>query len=235
MSALKSGWSWISRIDYECHRFVDPDDACAYKMIRERHRDGDRGYSRAYSTITNFKISPALKESNPARYRYKIEAIKTISDDVAALFDENASRAARYLLVPAVTSKPRCHSLYDDRLELVCASVAERFPFVDFARILDIDCEIDSAHRGGTRDVDEICRHVRVAEGFDLSGYGKIYLFDDVITTGAHFKACQKAIHEIYGVKAGGIFWARSESWSESQARAWDIEYREFMKTLNSE
>lgn len=181
------------------------------------------------------RYPPSLKESNPARYRYKIEAIKAISDDVAALFDENASRTMRYLLIPAITSKPRGHASYDDRLESVCANVAERFSFVDSACILDIDREISIAHRGGTRDVEEILMHVKVTEGFDLSGYGKAYLFDDVITTGAHFKACQKAIFESYGIKAGGIFWARSESWSESQARERDIEYREFMKTLNSE
>ena len=170
MSSLKPGGSWISRIDYGCHRFIDSDDACAYKMVRERHRDGDSGYSRAYSTVANFKIPPSLKESNPARYRYKIEAIKAISDDVAALFDENASRTMRYLLIPAITSKPRGHASYDDRLESVCANVAERFSFVDSACILDIDREISIAHHGGTRDVEEILMHVKVTEGFDLSG-----------------------------------------------------------------
>ena len=98
MRELASGWSWISKTDFGCHRFIEPDDACAYRMIREQHGKM-RHFPLVYSTIANNKINPTIETINPSRHYYKNQTIDIIHNDGVNLFQKNASEHIRFLLV----------------------------------------------------------------------------------------------------------------------------------------
>ena len=151
------------------------------------------------------------------------------------MFEASRSGGRRYLLIPAVTSIPRSSSEFDNRIDRVCRSVADKVEFVETCSVLDVDDKLVKSHYGGTRSIANIRSHI-VVDGhpaFDPKEFSCVYVFDDVITTGAHFKACQAAILEAFGVKARGVFWARAESPAEMEERR-HREYDAILKDIFS-
>lgn len=213
-------WTRISRVNSFNHRELDGEDICLFLHTRETHQYGEIDqWSYAYQTIENFKISPVALQNNPARRRYKEQAVQTITNDLTMLF-RDANPRARFLLVPAVTSKSRTDPNYDDRLIKVCSTVASRFPNVDSYELLSISRTIASAHPGaGTRNVNALFSNIVVDTSIAIRDYASVLIFDDVISSGAHFKACKLAIQRAYGndVLIEGVFWARTASWGESK------------------
>lgn len=194
------------------HRCLNKNDLCIYYRDKERHVFGSP-FTETNSVIANFKKRPSLCKSNPQMASYKEQGIKTIAHDVARLFQRSPQKS--FLLIPAVTSKSCDDPDFDDRLIKVCSYVAEALPNVWFADLLYIKSSIPPAHTGGTRDASSLRSNIGVRQGYDLSGYDYVLIFDDVLTTGAHFKACQMALEEVYGIKACGMFWAREESYAQ--------------------
>lgn len=213
-------WTRISRVNSFNHRELDGEDICLFLHTRETHQYGEIDqWSYAYQTIENFKISPVALQNNPARRRYKEQAVQTITNDLAMLF-RDANPRARFLLVPAVTSKSRTDPNYDDRLVKVCSTVASRFPNVDSFELLSISRTIASAHTGaGARNVNALFSNIVVDTSIAIRDYASVLIFDDVISSGAHFKTCKLAIQRAYGndVLIEGVFWARTASWGESE------------------
>lgn len=213
-------WTRISRVNSFNHRELDGEDICLFLHTRETHQYGEIDqWSYAYQTIENFKISPVALQNNPARKRYKKQAVQTITNDLAMLF-RDANPRARFLLVPAVTSKSKTDPNYDDRLIKVCSTVASRFPNVDSFELLSISRTIASAHTdAGTRNVNALFSNIVVDTSIAIRDYASVLIFDDVISSGAHFKACKLAIQRAYGndVLIEGVFWARTASWGESE------------------
>ena len=217
---LAPGWSWISKVDAGCHRCLEPEDSCAYLRTREPRRRGE-SYSKTNSVIANFKKPPAMLSSRPELRRFKEYAVRSITSDVIRLFEASRSGERRYLIVPAVTSVPSSCDEFDDRIYRVCRGVADAVEFVETCSLLDVDEKLVKSHHGGTRSVEEIRSHIVIGEhpALDPMEFSCVYIFDDVIATGAHFKACQAAILEAFGVRARGIFWARAESPAEIEER----------------
>lgn len=202
------------------HRELDSEDICFFLHTRETHQYNEiEQWSYAYQTIENFKISPTALQNTPARRQYKERAVQAITDDLARLFRDSDPRA-RFLLVPAVTSKSKADPNYDDRLVRVCSMVAGRFPNVDWFEMLSTSRTIASAHTGaGTRDVSALLSNIVVDTSIPVMNYASVLIFDDVISSGAHFKACEAAIKRAYGndVLVEGVFWARTASWGENE------------------
>lgn len=218
MSSRHSGWQSITGISSANHRFLEKGDLCMHLMTRELHSDGERPvrYSEAHQKIANFKITKAELRANPLRGKYKEAAVRQFSDDLCGLFAQSEST---FVLVPAVTSRVEGDSDFDDRIVRVCGNVAARLPQVRCERILSLTTPMPSASRSyGKRDPDIIRSHIAVEPCRDLS-CDFVLIVDDVISSGAHFKACQRAILETYGVRAGGAFWARAESPLEQPIR----------------
>lgn len=214
MSTRHSGWQSITSISYANHRFLEREDLCLYLMTREHHPLDEQSprYSEAFQKVANFKITLSELRMKPYRAKYKEEAVDRFSSDLCGLF---AQSAASFVLIPAVTSKVEQDPDFDDRLVRVCENVARRLPQVRCERVLSLKSSIPSASRSyGRRDPELIRTYIRADPSRDLA-CDFVLVVDDVISSGAHFKACQKAVCDAYGVKAGGAFWARAESPSE--------------------
>lgn len=92
---------------------------------------------------------------------------------------------------------------------------------VDLRELLFARRTVTGSSKGGARDVDAALRNIgiRPLEQGIATCYAAVLVFDDVLTTGAHFKACQAALLEIFGTTPiVGVFWARTESPAESAA-----------------
>lgn len=220
MSAI--GWSRITRIDNRNHRHLDNNDICLFLHTMETHGydEMDR-WSDTYRTIHDFKANPVKARESRAYMKRKQRAMERIAADLISFFtSRDRLPEMRFLLIPAVTSKPEGHPEHDDRLLKVCRSIAESTSSVTCADILSVDGELASSHSSaGTRHPADLLPHIAVDSTFPIDGHDVLIVFDDVITTGGHFKACKQAILQAYGnVDVAGIFWARTESWAERDA-----------------
>lgn len=192
------------------HRCLERGDLCIY--YREKRRfEYNRPFTETDSVVANFKKLPSACRDNALMAKYKECAIGTIADDVIGLF--RGIRDKAFLLVPAITSKSCDDPEFDDRLIRVCSGVAKALPNVEYADLLYVASSIRPAHTGGTRNVEAIASQIEVRTGFNMCGFDYVLIFDDVLTTGAHFKACQQVLWKAYGKRASGLFWAREESW----------------------
>ena len=107
------------------------------------------------------------------------------------------------------TSKSAEDPNYDPRFDELCRALRRRRP--DLVVVQPIKCqgEDTASHLGGTRDP-EIIFEGLLWEGSDLSAQ-TVFLIDDLITSGAHFKACKKMVLEhMSGSQVVGLFWARA-------------------------
>jgi hypothetical protein len=154
--------------------------------------------------VFNFK-KPIDRKEKP-EWEYKLNAIKQFVKDLNFFeFQEGA------WVVPAPTSKPRGCSEWDSRIDDTIAKLCKvnRNNLICY-RMLDVDQSMSSAHsEGGTRNSDEIKSHLIISTRSPKTPPSKIYLIDDVITTGGHYKAYRATIRERYpNIPIEGLFWA---------------------------
>ena len=216
MALAEFRWQTINKIGAFNHRCLEPDDSCMFLMVREHHEPQDPvdSWSEPYRLVKNLKIKPSELKRNPARRRYKQSAIERFAVDLRRLLSQSSNKLA---IIPAATSRRKNDEDYDDRLVKACSLASAPLPNVDCWDIFDLAQSVPSASReGGTRDPKAIASNILITQRFDANQYDHILIIDDVITTGAHFKACQEVIYSAFGKKAFGVFWARTESPTEA-------------------
>jgi len=179
--------------------FITADDECYY--ARDYIARGSFKDSEANQLISNLKKHPKFQGTQS--WRYKEQAVDRFARELAAAIGKSVSVAA----IPP--SKLPTHPEYDSRLsdcltllgQLRSDLVIER-PF--FCRESTVP-----AHHGGSRRIEEITANL---EWVSLStGCRTLVLIDDVLTTGAHFKACKRMVaKEAPSVRVAGVFWART-------------------------
>ncbi|MFP2873767.1 hypothetical protein ACLEIY_16235 [Acetobacter tropicalis] len=142
------------------------------------------------SFISNFKKTP--DRIRKPEWRHKISAI----DKSAAILSETCKKFSNYIWVPVPSSKIATDPLHDDRL----LKVLKKLRFPNKPRILEIITQISSreAHHtcGENRPNKEKLKSNYVFHQDLLKPDDKNFvIFDDVLTTGCHFRACEELIH----------------------------------------
>ena len=108
------------------------------------------------------------------------------------------------------SSKKLSDSNYDKRFEDMFGILTELLPKLTVEWPILAKESISSAHKDGSRNPDEIMQNYKW-NGFMYGNPKEILVFDDVITTGSHFRAVSKFLRSNrYKGKIIGIFWARS-------------------------
>lgn len=154
--------------------------------------------------IKNFQKSVSVKGTN--QWKYKLGAIDKVGRIIAATFADVAH------IAPMPTSKTEGCPDYDDRL-----IQALRIAQTHNSKLV-IHYPISRRIRGIAAKSGAGSRHPSLIEselqwrGFSGPAPAGLYLFDDVITSGGHFKACAQLVSaNSPGTSVAGIFIAKTK------------------------
>lgn len=149
---------------------------------------------------------------NTSQWRYKKEAIKEVGKLISSKIDPNYDRS-KLIIVPVPPSRIKSDPDYDHRLVLAleCASKYSKVNLPVIECVTQINNTSPDHLSNETRlgpveraknymvHCDKILANTRIA-----------VVFDDVLTTGSHFKAVEIAIHSKFPhIKVIGLFVAR--------------------------
>jgi predicted amidophosphoribosyltransferase len=191
----------ITELELPDHAFLSAEDECYYF--------GDyspgKGFAHSQTNQTIYNIKKPMSAKGTAQWKYKTDSILIIGKSIAASL--NQALLPNAVLVPIPPSKPPTHELFDNRIELVVAAAA---PFHG-APILRTSVARDPNHVGQNhRSVESIYQSLEFAELPEKSIREVCILVDDVLTTGASFRACKRKLLELNGInRVLGFFGAR--------------------------
>jgi len=198
---MGTNYKWRQIDDLSRPYFLNEDDICIY--ARE-HTNGGYEASESNQMLFNYK-KPLDGKDKPGWY-YKKHSVALFAAELSEL-----NFPAGSVLVPAPTSNPRSSGNFDSRIEDTIIELIKYQQNLLFQPVLDLKQAIPSAHAGGgSRNPFEIKKNLMVSP-FTIEPVPKrIFLIDDMITTGGHFRAFKDKLLEKYpSLQVIGIFWAK--------------------------
>ena len=217
----------LKKIDlniHQGHSCLTPEDECYF--FSEYTAYGGYKKSEANQLILNFKKTVNRKAPPKRGFKYKAEAIETVASDLNNYFRRvppNSSQGVSYLIVPVPPSKAHDDDEYDDRMTQVLNSVEQNLKETLFKpKLIELIKQKESTKSchmvGGRLSAEELKNNYIIEEEYKKKvsvlekGKLTILIFDDVLTTGAHFKAMQEKIVEELEISPNqiiGIFLSR--------------------------
>jgi hypothetical protein len=187
--------SSIDETNREQHVFLEQGDRCVFfgeYFTAQGHQGGGTN-----QLIFNFKCKPSDAAENPARRIYKEEAIHCVAAGLRRAVTR--ANAERLTWVPVPPSKVRGHPDHDDRLSRTLAKAFSGYD-VDVRPLLRQAASTEADHSGGDRlSLDALAALIELNHPLldALPLRDGIVLFDDVLTTGKHFKACERRLRTV--------------------------------------
>ena len=156
------------------------------------------------SLILNFKKKPSKK--NTPQWPYRENAVKEFKEDIEILLGS----INQAFLTSIPSSKKKNHSEYDNRFEDLFKEILKSHPQWIAEWPVEIKRNKEPSHTSGERNP-ETLRENYLWKGFKNREPEVLYIFDDLITTGAHFRAMSDfLIENKYKGKIIGICWAKT-------------------------
>jgi len=186
------------------HFYLMADDAC-YFLGEYTARKGF-AFSRTNQLVLNFK--KGLVKRGSQQWKYKEQAI----GQAATVFRTalTGDLLDRITLVPIPPSKAKTDPLYDDRLVRMLGAVRPQPP-LDIRELICSESAPQRAHDRTNRPrPEEIQANYAVDKMLLNPKPNTVALVDDVLTTGAHFRAAYSVIKQAFpGIPIVGLFIAR--------------------------
>lgn len=153
-------------------------------------------YSETNRLIADFK-APAFQRGDPDWVR-KHEAIERISSAFSGFWKWSAL-AERCMLIPIPPSRARLDPLFDDRMTQVLRRISSLAGApLDVREAIVSDGLAPTSHTATKRPkLDDLLKSLALSS-LPAAAPKYIYLFDDVLTTGAHFVACSLLLKEAF-------------------------------------
>lgn len=140
---------------------------------------------------TNQLIHNLQKKKGDGGYHYKAPAIAKCASDFSKVI--NSQWLSGATLVPVPPSKIRTDECYDDRVVQLCKSIRSTPP-PDVREIVE-QIESTETFKGGARKTpSQLEANYKVSDVHLEQARPTIGVFDDVLTTGSHFKAVKNMI-----------------------------------------
>ena len=196
--------SLIDELTRSEHYFIEDTDKCLF--IGEYTSGGGPKYSQTNQLIINLK--KPMNRRGLYEWRYKESAISTATVAIRNVFREEY--LGRWTFVPVPPSKARSHPDYDDRMTQVLRSIRHHPP-IDLRELIVQVESTKAAHETEDRP-----RPEQIEAGYIVDEHlteprpNGLMVVDDVLTTGAHFKAAQAVLSRRFPkVPIVGLFIAR--------------------------
>ncbi len=193
----------------EHHIYLEPRDQCFFFGEYFAHQGYEGGVTNRL--IINFKCRPSVAAVNRERRSYKERAMDTIAAGLRKAFA--TSGAERMTWVPVPSSKVCGHVDHDDRLVRTLTRAFSGCD-ADVRPLLRLSMSTESDHNTGSRMTPDELHALTIldrAAFYSQPLRQAVALFDDVLTTGKHFKCCERRLRDLVpaGVPIVGVFIAR--------------------------
>ena len=170
------------------HWYLTEDDAC-YFLGEYTARQGF-AYSSTNNLIVNFK--KPVDRRGRAEWRYKERAIGTAASALRGALNQEG--LDKLTFVPVPPSKAKDHPLYDDRLTRMLHAI-RRDPPLDVRELVVQTESTDAVHDSDIRRrPEEIEARYAIDETITESTPSVLAVTDDLLTTGAHFRAMKSIL-----------------------------------------
>lgn len=198
-------WSTLDGIQNQPY-YIDDEDLENCFFAVEYISKGGYSASEANNLVSNFK--KPMDRKGKEEWKFKLKAIDDFGHMISNILTDE-----EYVISDMGTSKSESDPEYDPRLIQTIRKLKKIKPNVIYDPLFSIKKGMPSSSRGNNRlRPDDILKHL-TWEGFSDNNddLGEVVIIDDVITTGAHFKACKSLINRYYpDMVVYGIFLAKT-------------------------
>jgi hypothetical protein len=197
---------YIDQLLISDHFYLTDSDKCFF--LGEYTSEKSFDWSETNQLIFNLKKS--LEKINTPEWKYKISAINIFGQHLSdVLYKENLSGT---VFVPVPPSKCKSDPLYDNRLVQVLETAQSHIPENPFI-IKEIVIQRHSTkafHHTSRMPPNSLIKYYEIDRSqLDFTPQ-RFVIFDDVLTTGSHFKAVQAILNKTFpNIEIVGLFLAR--------------------------
>ena len=185
------------------HSYLSDSDECFY--LGDYAAGAGFRHSPINNWISNLKKSVALRTTRQSEYRHKIRTMNEIATTLRAAMRPIRSDIA---FVPVPPSKSRDDQLYDDRMVRILQIIGG-LNIRDMI-IQTVNEEAEHSHSGSRLPPHERAKLYAVDESLITPIPSAVVIFDDMLTTGSHFKAVEMVLRPHFpDARFGGLFVAR--------------------------
>ena len=194
----------IDELTRSDHSFLEESDSCYYLG----EYTARRGYTFSETNNLIINLKKPLDRRDRPEWQYKEIAILDAGKALSRALTQSCIRSATF--VPMPPSKSREDPLYDDRMIRVIRAIRPTGE-IDLREILYQESTMPSLHMSdSTRSPSRISAYYSIDEDLCEPCPSQIIVCDDVLTTGAHFKAAQSLLSERFPrIPIQGVFIAR--------------------------
>ena len=191
----------IDKLSLPDHPYLKEDDLCWF--LGEYTAQEGFGYSDINQLIINLK-KPMSRRGKP-EWKYKGKAIRTAAAALKNAIPSDWSTSATFVPIPP--SQAKSDPMHDDRMLQVLNSMGS----IDVRELVHQELSTIPAHITTSRPTPQ---QLHGLYGINWNSAtplpSRIVIVDDVLTTGAHFKAAQRLLSGEFGnVEVVGVFIAR--------------------------
>ena len=186
------------------HYYLTAGDSC-YFLGEYSARKG-YAYSATNNLVLNFKKK--MDKRHRPEWQYKERAIVNAAAAFRTAIKSEWFNGAT--LVPVPPSKAKSDAMYDDRVVRMLHAIRPS-PKLDIRELIIQDASTAASHECDDRPhPEEIAARYSLDKSLRNGVCPVIGIFDDVLTTGAHFKACQQVLTAAFPeARIVGLFIAR--------------------------
>jgi predicted amidophosphoribosyltransferase len=185
------------------HYRLESTDDCYF--IGEYTARGGYEHGETNDLILNLKKGME-KRDRPYEWRWKVRAIKTCTVQLREVLPADVLTNATFVPVPP--SKVKTDPLYDDRIVQIFSKLGDE---VDVRELVNLIANHAPFHEAERRlSPDELYELYEIDNELLEPRPVSLVVADDVLTTGASFKAMKRVLSETFpGVPVIGVFVAR--------------------------
>ena len=186
------------------HSYLEPADKCYF--IGEYTARKGFAYSPGNRLIINFK--KPMDRRGTSQWRWKDHALQQAAKAFRTALNTEFLDVATFVPIPP--SKARTDPLYDDRMTRMLQAIRPQAPIDVREFIVQAESTAAAHDRSDRLGPAELEAMYRIDAALKLPPPRVIAICDDMLTTGSHFRAAQRVLHQTFpGVRTLGLFIVR--------------------------